>query len=366
MPIFKISTNKSNNKTSVKNTALKYTSLALLVSLPFALPISAQAGTYYNCANPTGCVAVKEKTAKSDYTETKYPVVLAHGMSGWSRMFGFIDYFHGIPKELIKGGSDVYATKTSAIHNSEFRGEQLLQQVKTIAAVSGKDKVNLLGHSQGGIDIRYVAGVAPEYVASVTAISSPEQGSKTADWALKNIAGGTELDGVSKGDLNLTSKIIMSFLNFVGGFADVGSGISLAEIQQQDGWESANGLTAGYMQNFNAKFPSAMPSEYCGYPTETKVNGIPYYSFSGVGQVTNVFDVIDYPLALTALAFEGDPNDGLVSACSSRLGYVIRDDYHMNHLDSINQMVGLTSWRETNPVTVYRNHINRLKETDGL
>lgn len=330
------------------------------------LPLSAQAGTYYNCATSSGCQPVKEKTATSDYTQTTYPVVMAHGLFGWSRVLGLVDYFHGIPQELVKGGTDVYATKVSAVHNSEFRGEQLLQQVKTIAAVSGKEKVNLIGHSQGGIDIRYVAGVAPEYVASVTAVSSPEQGSKTADWALKTVAGGTAEDGINKDNLNLSSRIVLAFMNFIGGTEDVLSGITIDNIQEQDGWEAANGLSSGYMNQFNVKFPAGMPSEYCGHPTQTKANGIPYYSFSGVGQVTNGFDFTDYALGLTGLTFDGDPNDGLVSACSSRLGYVIRDDYRMNHLDSINQMFGITAWNEVNPISVYRTQVNRLKEVDGL
>jgi len=40
---------------------------------------------------------------------------------------------------------------------------------------------------------------------------------------------------------------------------------------------------------------------------------------------------------------------------------VIRDDYAMNHLDEVNQTIGLTNLFETNPVTIYRQHANRLK-----
>lgn len=80
------------------------------------------------------------------------------------------------------------------------------------------------------------------------------------------------------------------------------------------------------------------------------VNGIPYYSFSGVGTITNGLDPTDYLLALTSRTFDkGDANDGLVSACSSRLGYVISDDYKMNHLDSTNQFIGLVAWGGSRP-----------------
>ena len=70
-------------------------------------------------------------------------------------------------------------------------------------------------------------------------------------------------------------------------------------------------------------------------------------------------------MTLTSAAFVGtdDPkNDGLVGRCSSHLGKVIRDNYHMNHLDEVNQTIGLTDLFETDPVVVFRNHANRLKQ----
>lgn len=325
---------------------------------------SANAAQYYNCANANGCKLVSSQNPNSNHTQTQYPVVMAHGLGGWTKLFGLIDYWYGIPEALMQGGTQVYTTKTSSVHDSEFRGEQLLQQVKTITAISGSPKVNLFGHSHGGHDIRYVAAVAPQYVASVTAVSSPEQGSKMADWVIKQVVEGSAKDGYKEGDFNVGSKIALGFFKFVGGFMDVGTGISFAEIQEQDGWKAVNALSTAYTTRFNAKFPAAMPTKYCGQPVNTEVNGIKYYSFSGVGQVTNGLDPSDYMLALTGTTFNGEPNDGLVSSCSSRLGYVIRDDYKMNHLDSVNQVLGLTAWGQPNPKTLYRDQVNRLKNAN--
>ncbi len=323
---------------------------------------SAQAaGQYYNCANANGCQLVDNRYFTSSYTKTQYPVVMAHGFGGFTSLFGVIDYFYGIPENLMRGGSQVYTTKTSAVNNSEVRGEQLLQQVKTIAAISGKPKVNLFGHSQGGIDIRYVAGVAPKYVASATAVSSPEQGSKTADF-VKNTLEPNSAGNNSSDDLNIT--IVSGLFNLIGGFTDVGSGIPASEIQEQDGWRALVALSTEGAAKFNAKFPAAMPTSYCGQPVDTEVNGIKYYSFSGVGQITSVLDPSDYLLAATSIPFAGETNDGLVSACSSRLGYVIRDNYRMNHLDSANQVFGLTSWGQSEPKAIYRAQVNRLKNAN--
>lgn len=40
---------------------------------------------------------------------------------------------------------------------------------------------------------------------------------------------------------------------------------------------------------------------------------------------------------------------------------VIRDDYRMNHLDEVNQVLGLHDIWSTDPVTLYRQQANRLK-----
>ena len=121
--------------------------------------------------------------------------------------------------------------------------------------ICAESKVNLFGHSQGGIDIRYVAGVAPKYVASVTAVSSPEQGSKTADF-VKDVL---EPNNTSGQPSNVTTQLVSGVFNLIGGFTDIGSGISFNQIQQQDGWQALVALSTDGAAKFNAKFPAAMP-----------------------------------------------------------------------------------------------------------
>lgn len=48
--------------------------------------------------------------------------------------------------------------------------------MEEVLALTGAEKVNLIGHSQGGMTVRYVAGVAPQLVASVTTMGTLAQG----------------------------------------------------------------------------------------------------------------------------------------------------------------------------------------------
>jgi triacylglycerol lipase len=285
----------------------------------------------------------------SNYTKTKYPIVLSHGMLGFDSLLG-VDYWYGIPSALRRDGASVYVTEVSQLDTSEARGEQLLAQVEDIVAISGKPKVNLIGHSHGGPTIRYVAAVSPHLVASATSVGAPHKGSATADFIRQvtpGSAGETLLAGIVNG--------LGTLINFLSGSSSTSPQNALGAL------ESLNSQGAA---RFNAKFPQGIPTTACGEGAYS-VGGVRYYSWSGTSPVTNIFDPSDLLLGASSLSFNGEANDGLVGRCSSRMGKVIRDNYRMNHLDEVNQTLGLTSLFETDPVTVYRQHANRLKN-DGL
>ncbi|PXB89204.1 lipase, partial [Pseudomonas aeruginosa] len=129
----------------------------------------------------------------------------------------------------------------------------------------------------------------------------------------------------------------------------------------QNSLGSLESLNSEGAARFNAKYPQGVPTSACGEGAY-KVNGVSYYSWSGSSPLTNFLDPSDAFLGASSLTFKnGTANDGLVGTCSSHLGMVIRDNYRMNHLDEVNQVFGLTSLFETSPVSVYRQHANRLK-----
>lgn len=291
-------------------------------------------------------VSVSNVASAGTYSQTKYPIVLAHGMFGFKSLLGgAIDYWYQIPSDLQANGAKVYVTQVAALESSDVRGEQLLTQVKSILAISGAAKVNLMGHSHGGHSIRYVADAIPSRVASVTAIGSPVKGSPVADLVVST----GPLSPVAYGALNALASIIELF-NGAGSF-------------NQSAKNSIASLSTSGSAAFTSRHPAGVPTTSCGSGASV-VNGIRYYSWGGTSRLTNVLDPTDALLGLTGLFISG-ANDGLVSQCSSHLGVVLRDNYSMNHLDEVNLMFGLRDIFSTDPKSVYRGHANRLK-TAGL
>lgn len=290
-------------------------------------------------------LAAPATQAADTYTQTRYPVVLVHGMLGFDAI-GPVNYFYGVPSALRAGGATVYTPSVSALNTSELRGEQLLAQLRQLKAAYGHARFNLIGHSHGGPTVRYVAAVAPELVASVTTVGAPHAGSKVAD--------GIEAAAAATG----TTSLIASIVNAQGVLISWLSGEP--QLPQQSLGSLASLNTRGAAA-FNARFPQGAPTSDCGQGP-AQVNGVRYYSVSGTGVVTQPLDPSDALLALTATFFGREANDGLVSRCSSHWGTVLRDDYPWNHLDEVNQAFGLRGLFTPDPVAFYRSQANRLKQ----
>ncbi len=273
----------------------------------------------------------------SNYTDTRYPIVLVHGMFGFDSIAG-VDYWYGIASDLRKYGADVYTTQVPALDSTIARGEALLPQIQAIAAVHGK--VNLIGHSHGGPTARYISRVRPDLVASVTSVGSPHKGSPVADLIYGSPA---ESLAASLGDA-------------LGGLIDLLSGGGY----DQDLRSSLYSLTSEGSAEFNRFAPAGVPQTACGEGAYA-ANGVRFYSWGGTGVLTNVLDPSDALLGTTSLAFGFSQNDGLVGRCSNHFGDVIRDNYFMNHLDEVNQALGLHSLFETDPKAVFKQHANRLR-----
>ena len=143
---------------------------------------------------------------------------------------------------------------------------------------------------------------------------------------------------------------LVTLINLLSGGADLA----------QDPLASLGSLTTEGALKFNQFYPEGLPTSACGEGDLLAENGVHYYSWTGSSTFTNLFDPTSSAMLILGLAFDS-PNDGLVDACSTHLGKVIRDDYKMNHLDEINGLLGIHHLFETDPLTLYRQHANRLK-----
>ncbi len=282
------------------------------------------------------------------FAKTQHPIVLVHGLFGFDELLS-IDYFYQIPDTLTRNGAKVFVATVSPANSTEIRGEQLLSYIQDVIDITGAEKVNLIGHSHGGPTIRYVASVAPELVASASSVAGVNWGSPVADIVRASIQPDSALEGVAQSVAN-------AFVNII----ELLSGSNASELPT-DTIAALEALTTQRTLEFNQRYPEGMPSAYCANDGDlVGSNGVYYFSWSGSSNYTNIFDIADPSLAITGLAFN-EPNDGLVSSCSSHLGYVLKDNYRMNHLDEVNQTFGITHLFETDPVQVFLSHANLLK-----
>lgn len=273
-------------------------------------------------------------TTPSSAAQTRYPIVLVHGLMGFDSILG-VDYWYKIPDALRKAGATVLVAQVSAVNDNDVRGEQLLQQLKSWSAAKGYQKFNLIGHSQGGPTARYAAGVAPGMVASVTTVGSPH-----------NIDTSLPADGIAS--LLATQPQLFAQL---GALIDWLSG---APKLPQD--PAALLAWSRNTAAFNARWPAGAPSSPCGQGPEQASNGIYFYSVAGKQPKTNAWDPSDAILTASTV-----PSDGLVTVCAAHWGKVLRDDYPWNHLDEVNQVMGLIGKGAPDPVAFYVQQAGRLK-----
>jgi len=246
--------------------------------------------------------------------DTKYPVVLAHGMGAQAKIVNIVDYWWGIEDALEDEGADVYITSVNGMDSTANKAQSFKRQFLDILAISGKSKANIVGHSHGTIYTRYAItnlGLSSK-VASYTGLSGPHRGSSVADTIFNIVPNqGWALVGA-------TLDIVYTFV-----FGD----------KNPNSLENGLEMTRPYMQNvFNKNCPD--------------VSGLYYQSYtSKIKYVSNSL-ILEVPW-LIALYYEGE-NDGLVSVTSAKWGNfrgVIEGAWWaggVDHLNIVNQFFGVT------------------------
>jgi triacylglycerol lipase len=267
-----------------------------------------------------------------------------HGFSGWNDIAG-LEYFFDVVDELAAEGVEAYAPPLPPYASSTARAEVLEAVLLQLLDDTHAAKVHLVGHSQGGLDLRAAVQHIPvDRIASITTVATPHQGSHVADLAadapdgMLNPAGNflawivTGLDGAPPADLS-------------------------GDAQESDAWTPELADAIRNLQPANARaFSAAHP-----WPA-----GVPVASVAGVSNLLSLdqpecagafwdspstIDDMD-PLFVAAGAYlswsdggtidDPIPNDGLVTVESAKDG-VFLGCIPADHLDEIGQLADFGS-----------------------
>ena len=131
------------------------------------------------------------KPTPADVTTNEFrlsgaPIVLAHGLFGFSRLgvgrLTFTSYFREIPEIIRTAGNRVLVTRVPPIAGVDARARRLGEQ---ILHVFPDEPVHVIGHSMGGMDARRLLADASwqRRVLSLTTIGTPHLGTALADFA---------------------------------------------------------------------------------------------------------------------------------------------------------------------------------------
>jgi len=243
------------------------------------------------------CVTAPKKVIELEHfgdLTLKYPIVLAHGFSAEDRKSAFSPWGR-IPDTLREHGVKVYYGNTDAWGLIETNAGLLKETVDKVLKETGKEKVNIIAHSKGGLDARYMIWKYNygDKVASLTTISTPHHGSVVADYMLYK--------------RNLFTGTAVKLVSYMEQFYD---------DLYPDAYSAAFELTTEKLKDFNKNVTMDDKVFYQSvYSTMNKPSDDPYYSQS-----------YKYMKKL-----EG-PNDGLVSENSARWGNnIIKVDGGISH-----------------------------------
>lgn len=115
----------------------------------------------------------------------KYPVLLCHGYGG---MAGILrpSPLHDPCMSLRSLGIHAFAPNIVSYAQVETRAEQWAEKIEQLREEYGYEKINVVGHSMGGLDMRYAIsklGIESS-IASLTTVSTPHRGTSLAELIL--------------------------------------------------------------------------------------------------------------------------------------------------------------------------------------
>lgn len=222
-----------------------------------------------------------------DLLKTKYPIFLCHGYGAIGSVIKS-GPLHDPCMKIRAHGVPAIAPNIVPYARIETRAENWVRLINTFCEDYNVEKVNIIAHSMGGLDMRCALSKMDiaDKVESLTTIATPHHGSSLADLILQ----APEL---------LTEKLSVMFDWF---------GDNMYPKTKSDALGSLEQLTCSYLDEvFNPDHPN--------------VDQVAYYSYSaGVGKGT-AYSINPVLIFQNTQLFEKEgPNDAFVSVESAQWG----------------------------------------------
>lgn len=295
-----------------------------------------------------GCVEAKNPLPPAG--ATRYPLVLVNGIDS-SPLFR---YSERILSVLRSQGHAVHLAVDTPYESPPRRALGLWERIKEVKAETGAEKVNLICHSLGGLDCRYLVSPGGLHwdvdaepaeiagsVASITTVATAHRGTRIADVSLGYFTEDERLDGITR------------LATFLG---EAFSGRQLAEdVQLRGALEALSTVEAAAWNAQIPDEPSIYYQSWAGFsapqglspPGQTRLlrelcrseegDGLAYYHGD--------YDYLAAPLIPSAqLVGENNPdypgevvpNDGLAPVHSARWGH-FRGCIPADHMEQLGQ-----------------------------
>jgi triacylglycerol lipase len=176
----------------------------------------------------------------------RYPLLMVHG-AGFRDFTLGINYWGRVPEALAGHGVKVFYGGTDSWGTVEGNAALLQQRLEDLHKKEGIEKINILAHSRGGLEARYlISNLDPEKrIASLTTMSTPHHGVKAMDIAMKFP--------------DWSWRLLSFFRN---------TGAKWRKDINPDFYTSARELSASWCGEFNQRTPNRPDVYYQSYATE--------------------------------------------------------------------------------------------------
>ncbi len=282
-----------------------------------------------------GCVAGAVRAENAPVTQ--YPIVLVNGFDT-SPLFRWSDR---IARSLRGRGHRVYLATLSPYDAPRVRAPELATRVREVLASSGAARVNLVCHSLGGLDCRYLASPGglsqANVVASVTTVGTAHRGTRVAESVLGLLPDGNR------------GQTLNDFATLVGEW------FSPSTLQRDVHLRDAlTALTTAEAAAFSAEIIDADGVYYQSWAGTSHAFGTstasddsdarnacaPSASSAGPFTALPNRDYLALPLlpfaSLAATGATREPNDGFVSVASAKWG-TFRGCIPADHMEQLGQ-----------------------------